>query len=199
MTTPPTPRAALSALPVYKPGRSAEVAMRDHDLDAAVKLASNENPFEPLPSVLAAIERSAADSLNRYADHRADELRAALAGRLGLGSDQVTVGCGSVGLLQQILLAYVDPGDEVVYGWRSFEAYPIYTTIVSGTEVRVPNRFETLDMAAITKAVTERTKVVLVTSPNNPTGTIVDHDDLVVLLDRVPPGCVVVLDEGYYE
>src|SRR5690349_21047388 len=113
------------------------MAMRDHDLDTAVKLASNENPFAPLPSVLHAIERSAADALHRYADHRAEEVRAVLAARLHVAPEQVTVGCGSVGLLQQILLAYVDPGDEVLYGWRSFEAYPIYTTIVGGTEVRV--------------------------------------------------------------
>src|SRR4051794_32228591 len=154
-TSPPKPRSALAALPVYRPGRSAEVAMADHDLDAAVKLASNENPFSPLPSVLAAIDRSAADTLNRYADHRAAVLRAALATRLDLQPEQVGVGCGSVGLLQQILLAYADPGDEVLYGWRSFEAYPIYTTIVGATAVTVPNRFEALDMAAITTAVTE--------------------------------------------
>ena len=198
-TSPPKPRSALAALPVYKPGRSAEVAMAEHDLDAAVKLASNENPFSPLPSVLAAIDRSAAATLNRYADHRAADLRAALADRLGLGVDQVGIGCGSVGLLQQILLAYADPGDEVLYGWRSFEAYPIYTTIAAATQVAVPNRFEALDMRAITAAVTERTRVVFVTSPNNPTGTVVHHDDLATLLDAAPPGCLVVLDEAYYE
>src|SRR4051794_38103231 len=95
----PSSRAALRSPPVYKPGRSAEVAMAEHDLDSAVKLASNENPFEPLPSVLAAIDRSAAATLNRYADHRAGELRAALASRLGLPVDEIGVGCGSVGLL----------------------------------------------------------------------------------------------------
>ncbi len=173
--------------------------MADHDLDAAVKLASNENPFSPLPSVLAAIDRSATDSLNRYADHRAAALREALASRLRLQPEQVGVGCGSVGLLQQILLAYADPGDEVLYGWRSFEAYPIYTTIVGATAVTVPNQFEALDMAAITEAVTDRTRVVFVTSPNNPTGTVVRHDELAVLLDAVPPECLVVLDEAYHE
>src|SRR5262249_10236535 len=129
-TKPPTPRAALAALPVYRPGRTAEVAMRDHDLDHALKLASNENPFSPLPSVLAAINQHAGDALHRYSDHRAEAVRAALADRLGVPVEQIAVGCGSVGLLQQILLAYSDPGDEVLYGWRSFEAYPIYTTVV---------------------------------------------------------------------
>jgi histidinol-phosphate aminotransferase len=199
MTKPPTPRAALAALPVYRPGRSAEVAMRDHDLDNAVKLASNENPFSPLPSVLAAINQHAADALHRYSDHRAQAVRAALADRLGVPVEQVAVGCGSVGLLQQILLAYADPGDEVLYGWRSFEAYPIYTTIVGATDVRVPNRFQALDMTAILRAVTERTRVVLVTSPNNPTGTVISHHELDALLDAVPPDCLVVLDEAYFE
>jgi histidinol-phosphate aminotransferase len=199
MTRPPTPRPALAALPVYQPGRSVEVAMRDHDLDDAIKLASNENPFAPLPSVLAAIDRSAADALNRYADHRAEAVRAALAERLGVGVEQIAVGCGSVGLLQQILLAYAEPGHEVLYGWRSFEAYPIYATIVGASEVRVPNRFQALDMAGIIDAVTDRTRVVLVTSPNNPTGTVVGHDELAALLEAVPSDCVVVLDEAYHE
>jgi len=199
MTTPPSPRPALQALPVYKPGRSAEVAMREHDLDHAVKLASNENPFAPLPSVLEAIDRSAAEALNRYADHRAEELRAALAERLGVTADQVAVGCGSVGLLQQIVLAFVERDEEVIYGWRSFEAYPIYSTIVRATQIQVPNRFQALDMAAITSAVTGRTRLVLVTSPNNPTGTVVGHDELAALLDAVPADCLVVLDEAYYE
>jgi histidinol-phosphate aminotransferase len=199
MTTPPTPRQALRALPVYKPGRSAEVAMRDHDLEHAVKLASNENPFAPLPSVLEAIDRSAAEALNRYSDHRAEALRAALADRLGVIADQIAVGCGSVGLLQQIVLAFVERGDDVVYGWRSFEAYPIYSTIVGASQIQVPNRFEALDMAGITAAVTDRTRLVLVTSPNNPTGTVVGHDELAALLDAVPSDCLVVLDEAYYE
>jgi histidinol-phosphate aminotransferase len=199
MTTPPTPRPALQALPVYKPGRSAEVAMREHDLEHAVKLASNENPFAPLPSVLEAIDRSAADALNRYADHRAEALRAALAERLGVTADQVAVGCGSVGLLQQIVLAFVDRDEEVIYGWRSFEAYPIYSTIVGATQIQVPNRFQALDMAGIAAAVTDRTRVVLVTSPNNPTGTVVGHDELAALLDAVPADCLVVLDEAYHE
>jgi histidinol-phosphate aminotransferase len=173
--------------------------MAEHDLAAAVKLASNENPFSPLDSVVRAIDRSAAETLNRYADHRAAELRERLADRLGVDVAQVGVGCGSVGLLQQILLAYVDAGDEVLYGWRSFEAYPIYTTIAGGAEVTVPNRFEALDMAAMTKALTDRTRVVFVTSPNNPTGTVVRHDELETLLEAAGPDCLVVLDEAYFE
>jgi histidinol-phosphate aminotransferase len=199
MTAVPRPRPAVEGLPVYKPGKSAEVAMREHDLVSAIKLASNENPFAPLPAVVDAIARAAAATLNRYADHRATVVREALAERHGLAVDQVAVGCGSVGLLQQLLLTYADPGDEVLYGWRSFEAYPIYTQTMGGVSVQVPNRFEALDLAAVTRAVTDRTRVVFVASPNNPTGTAVRHGELQALLEAVPAGGIVVLDEAYHE
>lgn len=195
----PQPRPSVAALPLYKPGKSAEAAMREHALDSAIKLASNENPFDPLPAARAALA-SAADELNRYPDHRATAVREALAARLGRTADDIAVGCGSVGLLQQLLLTYVDAGDEVVYGWRSFEAYPIYTQTVGGVIVAVPNRAdEHLDMAGITAAVSERAKVVMVTSPNNPTGTTVTHDEMVALLAATPPSTLVVLDEAYHE
>src|SRR6516165_5291634 len=128
----PRARPALDGIPVYRPGKSAEVAIDEHAIESAIKLASNENPFAPLPSVLAAIDGSAASSLNRYSDHRATALREALADRLEVSPAHIAVGCGSVGLLQQILLAYVDPGQDVLYGWRSFESYPIYTALVGG-------------------------------------------------------------------
>ena len=172
--------------------------MAEHSIESAIKLASNENPFHPLPSVRSAIADAGA-LLNRYPDHRATELREALASRHGVSIDEVAVGCGSVGLLQQLLLSFVDPGDEVVYAWRSFEAYPIYTSTVGGVSVQVPLVNEAFDMAELAAAVTERTRLVLVTSPNNPTGTIVTHNELERLLQSVPDNCLVVLDEAYFE
>jgi histidinol-phosphate aminotransferase len=195
---PPLPRSALSALPAYRPGKAAEVAMQEHDLSSAVKLASNENPYDPLPSVRAALAE-ASTGMNRYPDHRATAVGARTAELLGLDVGQVGVGCGSVGLLQQLVLTYAGPGDEVVYGWRSFEAYPIFTRVAGATAVEVPLRRHTVDLEAIGRAVTERTRLVLVTSPNNPTGTVVDGRDLARLLDLVPPSCLVVLDEAYHE
>jgi histidinol-phosphate aminotransferase len=172
--------------------------MAEHSLESAIKLASNENPFDPLPSVRDRLFK-AVSGVNRYPDHRATALREALAERTGLAAEQVAVGCGSVGLLQQILLSYVDPGEAVVYAWRSFEAYPIYTSTVGGRSVQVPLVDDEFDMAAVNRAVTPDTKVVLVTSPNNPTGTVVTHDEMVTLLELAPAGCLVVLDEAYYE
>lgn len=196
--TVPSPRASVAALPAYKPGKSAEVAMAEHSLASAIKLASNENPFDPLPSVRAVIDGASA-AMNRYPDHGALALRAALASHNRIDVERVTVGCGSVGLLQQLVLTYVDPGDHVVYGWRSFEVYPIYVGMVAGVSVQVPNVRETLDMGSIVAAIDERTRLVMVTSPNNPTGSAVSHDELVAVLDAVPPQCLVVLDEAYYE
>jgi histidinol-phosphate aminotransferase len=172
--------------------------MQEHSLVSAIKLASNENPFSPLPSVRHAIA-DATVLLNRYPDHGAAALRGALGERFGLSADHVAVGCGSVGLLQQMLLSFVDPGQEVLYAWRSFEAYPIYVSTVGGVSVQIPLRDSHFDMAAITAAITDRTRLVFITSPNNPTGTVVRHDEMVTLLEAVPDGCLVVLDEAYCE
>ena len=163
-----------------------------------MKLASNEAPFGPLPSVAGAIS-AGIEHVNLYPDHGAAGLRSALAEYHGVDVDQVTVGPGSAGLLQQILLAYVAPGDEVAMCWPSFEAYPLFARLVEAEEVRVPLRDETFDLVALAAAVTDRTKVVFVTNPNNPTGTVVPTTDIAALLDAVPDTCIVVLDEAYAE
>lgn len=198
MSNPPAPRPALAALPVYKPGKSAEVAMKEHAITEAIKLASNENPYNPLPSVQEAADRGVFGA-NRYPDHRATAVRDRLAFRWGLTPDQVAVGCGSVGLLQQLLLTFVDPGQQVLYAWRTFESYPIYAALVAADIVTVPLRRQSLDLKDLAAAVTPNTRMVLVTSPNNPTGTAVRSDHFAELLDAVPEQCVVVLDEAYHE
>lgn len=201
-TAPGRPRAAVASLPAYRPGRSAKAAMLEHDLDPlvvqAVKLASNELPFPPLPSAAAAIA-AAIDGASLYADHRADALRSALAASVGLTADHVTVGCGSVGLLQQLALTYLDPGDPVVFARPSFEAYPVYASLMGAHAVEVPLRRQTIDLTALASAVDERTKLILIANPNNPTGTAVGTDDVRAFLAGVPESCIVVLDEAYRE
>lgn len=174
------------------------MAEREHGLAEAIKLASNEAPFGPLPSVRAAVAR-ATDDLNLYADHRATALREALAARHGLDVERVTVGCGSVGLLQQLALTYLDPGDPVVFGWPSFEAYPVFASLTGASALTVDLRDHTNDLAAQADRVDERTKLVLVANPNNPTGTAVGLAEVRALLERVPSSCIVVLDEAYRE
>ncbi len=191
-------RPAVNAMPSYRPGKAAEQAEQEHGISQAIKLASNENPYLPVQSVIDAMQ-TAATTVNRYCDHLATDLRGALATSLGTDSDHIAVGCGSVGLLQQLCLAYLDPGDEVVYPWRSFEAYPMYVQLMGAQSVHVPLAGEAFDLAAVAAAVTDRTKLILLATPNNPTGTAVSVDDLAVFLDRVPDDVVVLIDEAYRE
>jgi histidinol-phosphate aminotransferase len=186
-------RPVLDTVPAYKPGKlPAAGAGQAH------KLSSNESPYGPLPSVLEVLA-NAGGEINRYPDNGAEALIGALAARFDVPSAHVAVGCGSVGVLKQLMDAVSDPGDEVVYAWRSFEAYPPLADLANATSVRVPLRDETHDLAAIASAITPRTRLVLVCNPNNPTGTVVREAELVDFLDRVPGDCLVVLDEAYRE
>jgi histidinol-phosphate aminotransferase len=186
-------RAVLGSFPAYKPGRvPAAVAGRAH------KLSSNESPYGPLPSV-AEVIADAGRGVNRYPDNGAEALTAAIAGRFSVPAEHIAVGCGSVGVLKQLLEAVSDPGAEVLYAWRSFEAYPPLADLASATSVRVPLRDETHDLAAMADAITPRTRLILVCNPNNPTGTVVGGRQLTDFLDQVPGDCLVVLDEAYRE
>ncbi|MFP5328213.1 MAG: histidinol-phosphate transaminase [Acidimicrobiia bacterium] len=196
--SPPQAKAAIAALPSYRPGRSAAQAMAEHGLDSAIKLASNEVPWAPLPAVAKAIA-DAATGVNRYPDHGAAALRAAIATHLGVDAERVAVGCGSVGLLQQLCLTYAGWGDEVVYGWRSFEAYPILTQIAGAQGVTAPLVNETIDARNLVAALSRRTRLVLVANPNNPTGTAMTGRDLRFLAESLPEGCLLVVDEAYRE
>ena len=192
-------RPAVDALPAYKPGKAAEQAEREHNIAEAIKLASNENPYPPPAAVVQAVAEACRTG-NLYCDHRATALREVLADRLGLAVDQVTVGAGSVALLYQLATAYIDPGDEVVTPWISFEAYPIATQTMGGTLVRVPlGDGHAFDLDAVAEAVTGRTKLVLLATPNNPTGTAVPTAAVARLVKQIPGDVVVVVDEAYRE
>ena len=151
------PRPAVEHMPAYRPGKAAAQAEAEHGITNAIKLASNENPLPPVQSIVDAVA-AAARGANRYADHRATAVRERLSTWLDVGVEHITVGAGSVGLLQQLFLTYVDPGDEVVYPWRSFEVYPVYTQLMAGTAVTTPLTSDhAFDLAAVAAAVTDRT------------------------------------------
>jgi histidinol-phosphate aminotransferase len=184
-------RPEIASLPPYRQGRQAS--------EDAFKLSSNENPFDPLPGVLESV-RVAAAELNRYPDATAARLRERLAARFGVTSDEVHIGAGSVAILAQLILATAAPGDEVVYAWRSFEAYPGLVRVAGATPVEVPLTADGRhDLAAMAAAVTDRTRTVIVCSPNNPTGPVVDHDAFDAFLDEIPSDVLVILDEAYAE
>jgi histidinol-phosphate aminotransferase len=186
-------RAVLDQFVGYTPGKAPAAAA-----GRTFKLTSNESPYDPLPSVEAVIA-DAAHHINRYPDNTAAELVDALATRFGVPAAHVAVGCGSVGIAQQLLEAVGEPGAEVLFAWRSFEAYPYLTDLANATAVQVPLHDFRHDLPAMAAAITDKTRLVFVCTPNNPTGTAVTRDELTAFLDRVPPDCLVVLDEAYVQ
>ena len=193
--TDPTPRAALADVPAYVPGKPPAV----RDGLPTYKLSSNENPYPPLPGVLEEATR-VAGVMNRYPDMGCVALYDALAAKLGVGPANLAAGTGSVAMLYHLIQAFCEPGDEVVYAWRSFEAYPIAVAVNGATAVHVPvTATGEHDLDAMAGAVTDRTKVVVVCTPNNPTGPAVTATALASLLEAVPSHVVVVVDEAYRE
>lgn len=186
----PQPRSVVADIPTYRAGKPAD--------DDTHKLASNENPLEPLPTVRQRITE-ALGRVNRYPDASCSQLYAALARQLDVPAHWLIAGTGSVHVLYGLLCAWCESGDEVVYAWRSFEAYPIAVALSGATGVPVPLTDGRHDLEAMRAAVTERTKVVLVCTPNNPTGPAVDHDDLAAFIASVPGDVLVVIDEAYGE
>jgi histidinol-phosphate aminotransferase len=165
--------------------------------DGAFLLAGNENPFDPLPNVLEAVR---AAPFSRYPDAAARNLRTALARRHHVPLESVHVSAGSVSIIYELIRALAGPGDEVVMSWRSFEAYPKAVTVAGATGVTVANTPDGgHDLVAMAAAVTERSRLILVCSPNNPTGAVVAHEDFVAFMDAVPPTVVVAIDEAYVE
>ncbi|MET0734252.1 MAG: histidinol-phosphate transaminase [Microbacterium sp.] len=183
-------RPEIASLPPYKQGKQA--------VGDAFKLSSNENPFAPLPGVLEAMQ--SATSLNRYPDASAARLRARLAERFGVSIDSVHIGAGSVSILAQLVQATSGAGDEVIYAWRSFEAYPWLAVVSGATAVQVPLTDDARhDLPAMAAAVTERTRAIIVCSPNNPTGPIVTQAEFDEFIAAVPRDVLVILDEAYAE
>lgn len=189
----PRLRPELAALPAYTPGRT---------VPGAIKLASNETVQGPLPSVRAAIEAATA-TINRYPDNGHAELKEHLARFLDpagtIGPERISVGCGSVSLCQQLIQITCSVGDEVVFGWRSFEVYPLQVRVAGATPIQVPLREETFDLDAMLAAITRRTRLVFVCNPNNPTSTVVDPAELDAFVAAVPSDILIVIDEAYVE
>lgn len=183
----------LLDLPLYRAGQ--RPAQR-RDL-VSYKLSSNENPAGAPPSVLAALSEGA---IHTYPDPGSSAVLAALSSYLKTDSERICVGCGSVSLCQNAVQIAADPGDEVVYAWRSFEAYPIITGISAAHSVQIPLTADAChDVSAMVDAVTPRTRVVFLCTPNNPTGTAMTHAQAQWVLDNVADHVLVVIDEAYHE
>ncbi len=191
----PRLRPDIDDLPAYKAGQR---PVPREDI-VTYKISSNENPYPPLPGVMEAIMRAASE-VHRYPDPFSRRLVTAIAERFDVPEDAISLGTGSVAICGQIVTVAAGPGDEVLYAWRSFESYPIVTHIAGATSVQVPLLpDERHDLEGMLAAVTERTRVIFVCTPNNPTGQVVTTPEILDFLSRVPPDVVVVVDEAYRE
>jgi histidinol-phosphate aminotransferase len=191
-------RPAIDAIVPYEPGKPAEEVQRELGLERVIKLASNEGQFGPFPAAREALERGI-DGLNRYPDGGFYRLRHALAERHAVTPEEVVASAGADGVIGYLSLVCLDPGDEIVCGWPSFPSYVLGALKLGAAPVRVPLREDRYDLDALLDAVTERTKIVYVCNPNNPTGTMVGRDVLDAYFARVPEHVLTVLDEAYAE
>ncbi|MGN6426686.1 MAG: histidinol-phosphate transaminase [Leifsonia sp.] len=185
----------LSAIPDYKPGKATGPGT-PHD-PPVYKLSSNENPYPPLPSVARALADQLS-AINRYPETAAATLTSVVCERFGVHPANLVFGSGSVEVLSQLIRATAGEGDEVVFAWRSFEAYPMLVLAAGAKPVMVPlTPDHEHDFDAMLAAITDRTRLVIVCNPNNPTGTTVSQDRLDDFLARVPSDIVVLVDEAY--
>ncbi|GAA1599974.1 histidinol-phosphate transaminase [Leucobacter chromiireducens] len=187
-------RPGLEKVAAYRAGKPAPVGPDGR----SVKLSSNENPYAPLPSVVRRLAEALPESISRYPSIAAEPLTAALATRFGVAADNLALGSGSVEVAAQLIHALAGPGDEVMFAWRSFEAYPILVRVAGAVPVEVPLDADARhDLSAMADAITDRTRLIFVCNPNNPTGTVVTEAELEAFMARVPSDVLVVVDEAY--
>lgn len=194
----PKPRQVLEKLEPYVPGRPVEEVQLSYGLTRVIKMASNENPWGPSPMALEAMKREL-DRVAMYPEGSCSQLRGALARRLGVTQDMITVSNGGDNVLMMIAQAFVEPGDQVVMATPTFPIYRSATLLMGGEPVEVPLRDFTHDLEAMARAVGPKTKAVVICNPNNPTGTVVSREQLEAFLEQVGPAVLVVLDEVYRE
>jgi histidinol-phosphate aminotransferase len=188
----------IRSIAPYQPGKPITELERELGIKDAVKLASNENPRGPSPLAREAARRALED-VSRYPDGNGFELKAALAKRHGVSIDQIVLGNGSNDVLELVARAYLHPGASAVYSEHAFAVYPLATLATGATGIEVRARDFAHDLAAMRQAVTERTRMVFIANPNNPTGTLIARRELREFLQAVGAGMLVVLDEAYYE
>jgi len=191
----------VANLSPYQPGKPLEELEREYGISNAVKVASNENPFGPSPNVLQVINNYINNpiELARYPDGSGFGLKAKISEFYGLKSEQLTLGNGSNDVLDIISRCFSGPGDEVIFSAYAFAIYYLSTQAVGAKPVITPAKNWGHDLEAMAAAISDKTKLIFVANPNNPTGTCLDGTDLIAFLNKVPENIVVVIDEAYME
>jgi histidinol-phosphate aminotransferase len=191
-------RPEISGLPDYKPGVKPERELQRFGITDPIHLNSNEEPWGPFPEAIEAIQREAGN-LNWYPDQTYGAFKSALSEAYGVEASQIIVGNGSASLIRLLGQVTLERGDEVLIAWPPYPNYLVLAGLSGATAVRVPLREGNMDMRAALGAVTERTKMVIIANPHNPTGSIVPRADLEWYFEQVPSTVVTLLDEAYFE
>lgn len=192
------PRASVKNLIPYVPGKPIEELERELGIRGAAKMASNENPLGPSPLAKEALSEHLL-KVNLYPDGGCFELRRKLSEKLGVPEDTIVIGNGSNEVIEIVARTFLEPGDEAIYGRHAFIVYPIVTQSLGCSHVvsRMPDLAH--DLENMLSLVTEKTKIIYIANPNNPTGTIVRRDEFEWFLERVPENVIVLVDEAYFE
>jgi len=195
----PPKRECLEEIKPYVPGKPVEEVKREYNLEEVIKLASNENPLGPSPRAQEAM-RESVEEVSFYPDGNCYRLKRILTRRMGVDQEELIIGNGSDELLKLLAETYINPGDEAVMPQPSFSEYDFAMKVMGGISRFVPLRsdFE-YDLEAMLEAVNERTRLVFLCNPNNPTGTFVNHRNLSNFIKKLPRGVIVVVDEAYCE
>ena len=188
----------VTKLHPYVPGKPIEELERQYGVTNIVKLASNENPLGPSPKVVAAIQAATAE-ITRYPDGNGFALKTAIANKFSLDPAQITLGNGSNDVLEMVARAFVSPSDEVLFSEHAFAVYPIVTQAIGAKAVTAPAKDFGHDLAKMAELISEKTKLIFIANPNNPTGTYLDLAELEQFIANVPTTTLVVLDEAYVE
>lgn len=191
-------RNELALFKPYVPGKPIEEVKREYGIEKIEKLASNENPLGPSPKALEAIMNEM-KTINIYPDPAATALRAALAEEYGLGADQIVVGSGGEQILQLIAQVFINAGDEAIMADTTFDLYASTVSFLGGVPVRVPLKNYKHDLEEFVRRINDRTKLIYVCSPNNPTGNIAAKAEVDYLIEHTPEDVVIILDEAYYD
>lgn len=191
-------RPGILSIAPYQPGKPVEEVERELGLGNIIKLASNENPSGPSPKVAGAINRCLAD-ITRYPDGNGFALKAALSNHLGVEPEMITLGNGSNDVLEFLARVFASDGDEIIFSQHAFAVYPLATLAVGAKPVVTPAKDWGYDLQAISDAITEKTRLIFIANPNNPTGTWNRADELEAMLKRIPSRVIVVIDEAYCE
>ena len=188
----------IKSIKPYFPGKPIEELERELGITGSVKLASNENPAGPSPMAIKALRKGISD-MNRYPDGNCYYLRDSLATRLDVGNDELIFGNGSNEIIELAVRTFMGPGDEAVMAHPSFVVYSMIVQAVKGKNIIVPLKDAKHDLDAMAETITERTRIIFIANPNNPTGTINTAVEMDAFMKRVPDNVLVVVDEAYYE